>query len=211
MITAVSMGIIFVLSPMLGAMTDRARRRMPFLVVSTLVCVFFTMLLAPRRLLLHGAVLHHREHRVSGRAAVLRRDAAGGEPRGQPREDQRHRRGRRLPRLVHRGRPRAERGLRVGRQAVPVHDDCRLLPALRAALLRVRQGARQPEPAAGLQPPPDARVHARHDPHRAVRPGIPGPGPLPRRPALLHRCDQHGDHDHGPLHGQRRREHRAHP
>ena len=29
-----------------GAMTDRARRRMPFLVVSTLVCVFFTALLA---------------------------------------------------------------------------------------------------------------------------------------------------------------------
>jgi MFS transporter, UMF1 family len=45
-ITAISMGIIFVLSPVLGAMTDRARRRMPFLVVSTLVCVGFTMLLA---------------------------------------------------------------------------------------------------------------------------------------------------------------------
>jgi MFS transporter, UMF1 family len=45
-ITAISMGIIFVLSPLLGAMTDRARRRMPFLVVSTLVCVCFTALLA---------------------------------------------------------------------------------------------------------------------------------------------------------------------
>jgi UMF1 family MFS transporter len=45
-ITAISMGIIFVLSPVLGAMTDRARRRMPFLIVSTLVCVFFTALLA---------------------------------------------------------------------------------------------------------------------------------------------------------------------
>lgn len=45
-ITAISMGVIFVLSPVLGAMTDRARRRMPFLVVSTLVCVGFTMLLA---------------------------------------------------------------------------------------------------------------------------------------------------------------------
>src|SRR5581483_5168410 len=29
-ITAISMGIIFVISPLLGAMTDRARRRMPF-------------------------------------------------------------------------------------------------------------------------------------------------------------------------------------
>lgn len=45
-ITAISMSIIFVASPLLGAMTDRARRRMPFLIVSTLVCVSFTMLLA---------------------------------------------------------------------------------------------------------------------------------------------------------------------
>jgi UMF1 family MFS transporter len=45
-ITAISMGLIFVASPVLGAMTDRARRRMPFLVVSTLICVAFTALLA---------------------------------------------------------------------------------------------------------------------------------------------------------------------
>lgn len=45
-ITAVSMGIIFVISPMLGAMTDRARRRMPFLIASTVICVGFTMLFA---------------------------------------------------------------------------------------------------------------------------------------------------------------------
>ena len=43
-ITAISMGLIFIASPVLGAMTDRASRRMPFLVVSTLVCVFFTVL-----------------------------------------------------------------------------------------------------------------------------------------------------------------------
>ncbi len=46
LITALSMGIIFVSSPLLGAMTDRARRRMPFLVVSTVMCVAFTLLLA---------------------------------------------------------------------------------------------------------------------------------------------------------------------
>ena len=46
LILAISMGLIFVVSPVLGAMTDRARRRMPFLVVSTLVCVGFTALLA---------------------------------------------------------------------------------------------------------------------------------------------------------------------
>jgi MFS transporter, UMF1 family len=45
-ITAVSMGIIFVISPLLGAMTDRARRRMPFLVVSTVLCVAFTIMIA---------------------------------------------------------------------------------------------------------------------------------------------------------------------
>src|SRR3954470_9885092 len=45
-ITAVSMGLIFIASPVLGAMTDRARRRMPFLVVSTVICIVFTALLA---------------------------------------------------------------------------------------------------------------------------------------------------------------------
>jgi len=45
-IMAVSMAIIFFASPLLGAMTDRAKRRMPFLIVSTLVCVCFTALLA---------------------------------------------------------------------------------------------------------------------------------------------------------------------
>lgn len=46
LITALSMSVIFVVSPLLGAMTDRARRRMPFLITSTLLCVFFTVLLA---------------------------------------------------------------------------------------------------------------------------------------------------------------------
>lgn len=46
LITSVSMAIIFVASPLLGAMTDRTRRRMPFLVVSTLLCVGFTAVLA---------------------------------------------------------------------------------------------------------------------------------------------------------------------
>jgi MFS transporter, UMF1 family len=45
-ITAVSMGIIFIISPLLGAMTDRAPRRMPFLVWSTLVCCGCTALFA---------------------------------------------------------------------------------------------------------------------------------------------------------------------
>lgn len=46
LISAISYAVVFVASPLLGAMTDRARRRMPFLVVSTLICVVFTGLLA---------------------------------------------------------------------------------------------------------------------------------------------------------------------
>jgi UMF1 family MFS transporter len=45
-ITAVSMGIIFLVSPLLGAMTDRAPRRMPFLVGSTLICCACTAMFA---------------------------------------------------------------------------------------------------------------------------------------------------------------------
>ena len=45
-ITAVSMGIIFLISPLLGAMTDRAPRRMPFLVGSTVICCACTALFA---------------------------------------------------------------------------------------------------------------------------------------------------------------------
>src|SRR5687767_3931485 len=44
-ITAISMGIIFLFSPLLGAMTDRARTRMPFLMASTVICVALTTLL----------------------------------------------------------------------------------------------------------------------------------------------------------------------
>jgi UMF1 family MFS transporter len=44
-VSAVSMAIIFVISPLLGGMTDRAPRRMPFLVWSTLLCVGLTAVL----------------------------------------------------------------------------------------------------------------------------------------------------------------------
>ena len=44
-ITSVSMAVIFVVSPLLGAMTDRARRRMPFLITSTVTCVLFTLMM----------------------------------------------------------------------------------------------------------------------------------------------------------------------
>ena len=44
-IQSISYAIIFLLSPMLGAMTDRARRRMPFLVWTTIICVTATALI----------------------------------------------------------------------------------------------------------------------------------------------------------------------
>jgi UMF1 family MFS transporter len=45
-VTAVSMGIIFLVAPLLGALSDRARRRMPFLAWSTIVCCGCTALFA---------------------------------------------------------------------------------------------------------------------------------------------------------------------
>lgn len=45
LVTSVSMGLIFVISPLLGAMTDRARRRMPFLIWSTTICCGLTAII----------------------------------------------------------------------------------------------------------------------------------------------------------------------
>ena len=45
-INAISMAIVFVLSPVLGVMTDRSPRRLPFLIGSTLLCVGLTFLFA---------------------------------------------------------------------------------------------------------------------------------------------------------------------
>jgi MFS transporter, UMF1 family len=42
---SLSMAVIFFLSPLLGAMSDRRPRRMPFLMVGTALCIAFTLLL----------------------------------------------------------------------------------------------------------------------------------------------------------------------
>ena len=42
---AASMGLVFLTAPLIGALSDQARRRMPFLFVTTLLCVAFTALL----------------------------------------------------------------------------------------------------------------------------------------------------------------------
>ena len=49
--TSISQALIFVLAPFIGALTDQSPRRVPFLAVSTLVCVAFTMLLG------HGGLM----------------------------------------------------------------------------------------------------------------------------------------------------------
>lgn len=49
--TSISMAVIFFASPLLGALTDQSPRRMPFLVVSTLICIGFTLLLGQGGLL----------------------------------------------------------------------------------------------------------------------------------------------------------------
>jgi len=43
--TSISQALIFVAAPFLGALTDQAPRRVPFLAISTIVCVGFTALL----------------------------------------------------------------------------------------------------------------------------------------------------------------------
>jgi UMF1 family MFS transporter len=56
LIQSISYGLIFILSPVLGAMTDRAARRMPFLVWSTIVSVTATALLAKGSFLASAAL-----------------------------------------------------------------------------------------------------------------------------------------------------------
>ena len=42
---AISMALVFLTAPLIGALSDQARRKMPFLFVTTLLCVAFTALL----------------------------------------------------------------------------------------------------------------------------------------------------------------------
>jgi MFS transporter, UMF1 family len=44
-VTSVSMAVIFLFSPVIGSMTDRAPRRLPFLTVSTVLCIATTVLI----------------------------------------------------------------------------------------------------------------------------------------------------------------------
>lgn len=44
-VNSISVAVIFLFSPFLGALTDQAPKRMPFLFLSTLICVGFTLML----------------------------------------------------------------------------------------------------------------------------------------------------------------------
>lgn len=46
---SISMAFVFITAPLLGALSDQARRRMPFMMVSTVVCVSFTWFLGVPR------------------------------------------------------------------------------------------------------------------------------------------------------------------
>lgn len=46
---SISMAFVFITAPLIGALSDQARRRMPFLMVSTMVCVSFTWFLGVPR------------------------------------------------------------------------------------------------------------------------------------------------------------------
>jgi len=54
---SISMGIVFLFSPLLGALSDQSPRRMPFLVVSTVLCIALTFLLGKYGLMA-GLVLY---------------------------------------------------------------------------------------------------------------------------------------------------------
>jgi MFS-type transporter involved in bile tolerance (Atg22 family) len=140
-ITAISMGLIFVASPLLGAMTDRAPRRMPFLVVSTLICVAFTALLA--RFGFYATALCFVIANVAYQAGLQFYDAMLPEVSHEANRGRR----RRLSRFVHRRRARLGCGLRFVGQAVPVHHDRVVLSVVRVAVLSLCQGARESEPA----------------------------------------------------------------
>ena len=76
---AVSVGINAIVSPILGALSDRAGgRRLPYLLFFTLLSIVPTALIGPCPAFV-GALVHARELRLPGRAHLLRRDAEHGQ------------------------------------------------------------------------------------------------------------------------------------
>ncbi len=68
----ISMLLLILTAPLLGSLSDQARRRMPFLIASTIVCVLFTGLVGPRRPSPFPRLLRHRQLCLPGRTHLLR-------------------------------------------------------------------------------------------------------------------------------------------
>ena len=118
---ALAAALIFVAAPVLGALSDQASRRLPFLVVSTLLCVAATFFLGQPDRGLMFAPLRDRERLLPGGADLLRLAPAGGEHRREPRPDRWAGRGRRLRGLADRLRRRDRRP--AGQPEQPTLDD----------------------------------------------------------------------------------------
>ncbi len=74
---AISVAINAAVSPILGALSDRGGRRMPFLLFFTLLCIATTFFIADVSPLVGLDVVHRRQLRLPGGTHLLRRDAQG--------------------------------------------------------------------------------------------------------------------------------------
>ncbi len=205
-ISAVSMGIMFCISPLLGAMTDRARRRMPFLMWATVICCAMT------------ALIGRGPFALSMLAFVI---ANGGYQAGVQFYDSL------LPEVTTEENRGRINGIAIGLGylgsyiAVGVsflmtsktHEfpfanyflfiGVAFLALATPCFLFVRErGNPHPRPIFTF----DAVAESTRQTVQTLKSGhrYPGTSPLPRRPRVLHRRDQHRDSVHVALHGERR-------
>ena len=177
-IQSISYAIIFLLSPLLGAMTDRARRRMPFLVWSTILCVGATAFIG-RGSFLASAVLFILAN-AAYQGGLQFYDALIVEVTTEQNRGRVGGIGVGIGYMgsVHRGRA----GLRAERVRVPiapgflavVRVDCRVVPGAVDSLLPVRPRTGQSESAAGVRSGHDRALGPGHGGHVQVRPPLPG-------------------------------------
>ena len=194
------MAIIFVISPLLGAMTDRAPRRMPFLVISTIICCVFTALLA--RFGFWATAICFIVANIAFQAGLQFYDALLPEVST---EENRGRIG-----GIGVGVGYLGSYVAVGLGFALGTDDKPLLFGMhRAAFFLAspcpafsRQGTRQPAAAADHTGRWCANPARETIAHATRRRPLSGPGPLPGGPRVLHRRHQHRDLDHGAVHHQ---------
>ena len=91
-VIVISVGINALVSPILGAFSDRGAGRMPFLLFFTALCVGATFFIADVPAAARRRPVHPRQLRLPGGADLLRRAAEGRQLPGDPREAVRDRR-----------------------------------------------------------------------------------------------------------------------